>query len=91
MLLAGLGMVESAGDERRSEMSEVGDGLRLVEDKNRTSVGGVPDASAVLLWKCPKCEYAKRADWSEGSDFNDRNASRYRSSTGRDARNPRLS
>jgi uncharacterized protein with PIN domain len=38
--------------------------LRLVEDDNRTSVGGVPDTSAVLLWKCPnpKCEYAERAD-----------------------------
>jgi len=38
--------------------------LRLVEDNSRISVGGVPDTSVVLLWKCPnpKCEYAERAD-----------------------------
>jgi predicted RNA-binding Zn-ribbon protein involved in translation (DUF1610 family) len=33
-----------------------GEDLRLVEDNNRTSVGGVLDTSVVLLWKCPKCE-----------------------------------
>jgi hypothetical protein len=41
-----------------------GEDLRLIEDNNRTSVGGVPDTSVVLLWKCPnpKCEYAEAAD-----------------------------
>lgn len=41
-----------------------GEDLRLFEDTNRTSVGGVPDTSVVLLWKCsnPKCEYAEHAD-----------------------------
>jgi ribosomal protein S27AE len=39
-----------------------GEDLRLFEDTNRTSVGGVPDTSVVMLWKCPKCEYVEAAD-----------------------------
>jgi uncharacterized protein with PIN domain len=41
-----------------------GTDLKLVEDNNRTCVGGVPDTSVVLLWKCPrpKREYGEPAD-----------------------------
>lgn len=39
--------------------------LKLMEDMNRTSAAGVPNTSTVLLWKCSKCEYSKRADGTE--------------------------
>jgi hypothetical protein len=29
-----------------------GTDLRLVEDNSRTSIGGMPDTSVALLWKC---------------------------------------